>query len=82
LRRFFAHPATPLGWLVLSLSALLTARAFDPYVFGFGAFAAAPVSALLVLATLIAAPRRVVLALLAAAPTAVSFHVLSSYHWA
>ena len=80
-RGLFSRPAPYLAWLVLSAVGLLIARATDPYMLGFGAFAAAGISAALGLVALFCGWRAIATALLAAVPTVVAFALLSTYKW-
>jgi hypothetical protein len=58
------------------------ASRIDPYIFAAAAYVAAGVCALLVVVTLILAPRKLAWALASAIPVAVAFVVLSGYSWA
>ncbi|WP_300451058.1 hypothetical protein [Accumulibacter sp.] len=61
---------------------LLTAAALiDPFVLGFSFYAAAAVSATLILMALLMAPRRISLALLGAVPTMLAMLRLLATKW-
>ena len=77
--------ATPMpyaAWMAVSAVLLVVAQATDPYVFGFAAFAAAAVSAALVVISLPFGGRALLWAAIASLPTLLSFAVLSTYNWA
>ena len=78
----FAGPTPYAAWLVLSTILLAMARAADPYVFGFSAFAAAGVSGVLVVVAACFGLRSFLWAVAASVPTVVSFAMLSTYKWA
>jgi hypothetical protein len=81
MRPFFASPTLYICWMALSTGALLGARAYDPYVFGFAAFSAAFVSALLIVLGLWNGLRSFAWSLVAALPTTAAFAELSTYRW-
>jgi hypothetical protein len=81
LKALLAGNALYLGWLIVSVAGLLAARATDPYVLAAAAFAAAPVSVLLVVVAAFFGLRPFALAVLAGLPTLASFWLLSTYSW-
>lgn len=78
----FTYRRVYLAWALVSAGALVAACYTDPYVFGFTAMGAAWLTGGMLLAALIAAPRRLVWALLSAVPTLWAFALLSTYDWA
>ena len=78
----FAKPLPYIVWLALSAIILVAAWAIDPYVFGFSAFGAAAISAVLATLGLCFGIRTFLWAVIAAIPTGVSFALLSTYSWA
>jgi hypothetical protein len=81
LRAFVASRGLYACWAIVSAAALEIARRTDPYVFAHAAFIAAFLSGVVALLALLFARHRLLWALLAAAPTAVSFWLLSAYKW-
>lgn len=71
-----------LTWALLSTALLLLAYLIDPYIFAFTTFAAAAISGLLLLSTVIFCSRMLHCAVLGIAPTVLGFVVLSTFHWA
>jgi hypothetical protein len=80
-RKTAASPGLYICWMVLSIAILVGARAYDPYVFGFAAFSAAFVSAVLVGLGLWSGLRPFAWALVAALPTTAALTELSTYRW-
>jgi hypothetical protein len=77
-----ASPLPYALWLIASAILLAGARAADPYIFGFAAFAAAGVSAVLVVVAACVGLRPFLWSLAAGIPTVLSFALLSTYKWA
>ena len=78
---FSSH--TPyLAWLVFSGAVLGSAWAADPYLFGFAAFGAAAISAILVVLSMVSGWRSFAWGIAGAVPTGIALILLSTVRWA
>lgn len=82
LRSAISSRTLYLVWAAISALALATTSLVDPYVFALAAFVSAGLTAIICLASILVARRRLPWAAASAIPTAVSFVVLSTYSWA
>lgn len=74
--------AVLIGWALSSAAVFAASWYIEPYLFAYASIAGVAVSLVLCLAVLIAAPRRLGLALLGAAPSVVAVLVMLGMHWA
>ncbi len=82
LRSAISSRTLYLAWAAVSALALAATSLVDPYVFALTAFVAAGLTAVMCLASILVAWRRLPWAAMSAIPTVVSFVVLSTYKWA
>jgi len=80
--RIFSGSIVYVAWLLMSCVILFISWSIDPYVYGFAAYGTMFISIGLFVVSLFFGIRPILLAALAALPTAISFAILSTYRWA